>query len=43
MFDRIIELTTTGSAEKTRADSAWCPPTPQADAVEAAAKPQTGG
>ena len=42
LFDRIIEMTTTGSAEKTRADGAWCPPTPQADAVEAA-KPQTGG
>jgi cytochrome o ubiquinol oxidase subunit 2 len=43
LFDRIIEMTTTGAAEKTRADGAWCPPTPQADSVEAAAKPQTGG
>jgi cytochrome o ubiquinol oxidase subunit II len=43
LFDRIIEMTT-NPAEKTRAeDGAWCPPTPQAGAVEAAAKPQTGG
>ncbi len=42
LFDRIIDLTT-NPAVKTGADGTWCPPTPQADAVEGAAKPQTGG
>jgi cytochrome o ubiquinol oxidase subunit 2 len=42
LFDRIIGLTT-NPGEKTRADGAWCPPTPQADAIETATKPRTGG